>query len=52
MALALLLPAVLMGCGADGPPVPPGPPVAGAPSTADARVTVTGQASVGVAGRL
>ena len=51
MAL-LLLPALLAGCGADAPPVPPGPPVAGAPATADARVTVTGQAGIGVAGRL
>ena len=48
-AAAALLPALLLaGCGADGPPVPPGPP----PPEAATGATVTGQASLGVAGRL
>ena len=51
-ALAVLLPAALAGCGADAPPVPPGPPAATAPAAPDARVTVSGRAAIGVAGRL
>ena len=45
-ALILL---ALAGCGADAPPVPPGPPLDG--PGAEPRVTITGQASVGVGGR-
>lgn len=47
VAAALLL----AGCGADGPPAPPGPPVAGA-VVLEPGVSVTGEASLGLAGRL
>ena len=47
-AVAAVLPVLLAGCGADGAPVPPGPP----PPEARTGATITGQASLGVAGRL
>lgn len=47
MAAAALL--ALAGCGAEAPPVPPGPPPAGA---AEPGMSVTGEASLGVTGRL
>lgn len=40
----LLILAALAGCGADGPPVPPEPAASG--------ITITGQAEIGISGRL
>ena len=55
LILGLALAALLAGCGADGPPVPPAPKQAAPHVLYDkngTKVTVSGEASVGVAAQL